>query len=279
MKKIMRIRKGRIEYRDEGKNTDRTILILHGGHSTCDTQVPHMDVLLKLGYRVIVPSRPGYGRTSQKAGKTTEKAVESILILLDNLSIEKTVVMACSAGGRTALQLAGRYPERVEKLVLYCAVTKNPWPESMARVFAYAMMNPLVVYLFWPLFRTSARVFPMATLTSIMSGLTTLDPKTVVGNMTKEQQTAALAYLCECRASRGFLSDIKHHGGDPRRITAPTLVIHSRFDGSNVFSHAEYSVQHIAKAELFEVPAESHLMWISPEKGSIESKLKDFLMS
>jgi len=54
--------------------------------------------------------------------------------------------MACSSGGRMALQLAGRHPERVNKLVLYCAVAKNSWPESKARVFAYALMNPLVVH-------------------------------------------------------------------------------------------------------------------------------------
>ncbi|MBN1993768.1 MAG: hypothetical protein JW953_13795, partial [Anaerolineae bacterium] len=99
----------------------------------------------------------------------------------------------------------------------------------------------------------------------------------VVSRMTAEQQTLALKFITECRSGTGFWADLKHRSGDLGRITAPTLIIHSRFDGSVDFSHAEYTAQHIPHAQLFEVPAESHLMWFGPAHAQIEAKLTEFL--
>ena len=277
MKNIIQSTQGLIEYREEGAATGPAMLILNGGHTNCDSLVANLDVLLNLGYRIIIPSRPGYGRTPLSTGKTTEEAADAIVALLDELGIEKASVMAISAGGRTALQLAGRHPARVEKLILQCALSRDDWLDGKSTVAIYTMFNPITEGAFWTIFRAIARVYPTQALKSMMSNLTTLEVDQVLSHMTAEQRALALKLICESRSGSGFLADIKHRSGDLSRITAPTLVIHSRFDGSVDFSHAEYSAQHIQDAELLTVPAESHFMWFGPANIDIEVKLAEFL--
>jgi pimeloyl-ACP methyl ester carboxylesterase len=144
-------------------------------------------------------------------------------------------------------------------------------------VAAYAMFNPITEGALWAVFRAIARVYPTQTLKSMMSNLTSLDVDQVMNHMTAEQQTLALKFISESRSGSGFLADMKHRSGDLSRITAPALIIHSRFDGSVDFSHAEYSAQHIPHAELFAAPAESHFMWFGPAGVDIEVKLTEFL--
>jgi pimeloyl-ACP methyl ester carboxylesterase len=277
MKEIVQTSKGTIEFRIEGPETGPAMLILNGGHTNCDSLVANLPLLFELGYRVIIPSRPGYGRTPLATGRTTEEAAEAMAALLDYLGLEKTSVMAISAGGRTALQLAGRHPGRVEKLILQCALSRGDWLNTQATLAAYAMFNPITEGAFWAIFRAIARAYPTQTLKSMMGNLTTLDVNQVMSRMTAEQQALALKYITECRSGSGFVADMKHRSGDLSRITAPTLIIHSRFDGSVDFSHAEYAAQRIQKAELFDAPAESHLMWFGPAGTDIESKLIEFL--
>ena len=277
MKNIVKTNQGMIEYRIEGPETGPAMLILNGGHTNCDSLVANLDLLLSLGYRVIIPSRPGYGRTPLSTGKTTEEAADAMVALLDELGIEKASVMAISAGGRTALQLAGRHPTRVDKLILQCALSRDDWLDAKSKVAAYTMFNPVTEGVFWAIFRVMARAYPTQMLKSMIANLTTLDVDQVLSHMTAEQQALALQFISESRSGSGFFADIKHRSGDLSRITPPTLIIHSRFDGSNDFSHAEYSAQYIQNAELFEVPAESHLMWFGPADTDIEAKLAEFL--
>jgi len=277
MNNIIQTTQGIIEYREKGAATGPAMLVLNGGHINCDSLVANLDLLLNLGYRVIIPSRPGYGRTPLSTGKTTEEAADAMVALLDGLGIEKTSVMAISAGGRTALQLAGRHPARVEKLILQCALSHDYWPEPITKIIAYVLFNPLTEGAFWTVFRWIARSNPTGTLKMMMKNLTTLNPDEVVNHMTAEQQAMTLQMITESRSGAGFLNDVKHRSGDLSRITAPTFIVHSRFDGGVDFTHAEYSARHIRQAQLFEVPAESHLMWFGPANIAIEARLAEFL--
>jgi pimeloyl-ACP methyl ester carboxylesterase len=95
--------------------------------------------------------------------------------------------------------------------------------------------------------------------------------------MSPEQQRAALAFLLASRSGSGFLYDIHHHCGDLGRITAPTLIIASQYDGSVDLTHARYAADHIPDAELHICPAESHLLWFSLCNSDVEEKMRAFL--
>jgi hypothetical protein len=65
----------------------------------------------------------------------------------------------------------------------------------------------------------------------MMASLTCLDPEQVIHTMSRDQQQAALAFLLASRSGSGFLHDINHQCGDLSRITAPTLILESKYDG------------------------------------------------
>jgi pimeloyl-ACP methyl ester carboxylesterase len=119
----------------------------------------------------------------------------------------------------------------------------------------------------------------LAVLKAMMRSLTTLDPKVVVDTMSEEQRRAALAFLLPSRSGSGFLHDLRHVCGDLGRITAPTLILESKYDGSKDPFHAAYAADHIPKADLFVIPAESHLMWFSSYNEIIEEKMRAFLLT
>jgi pimeloyl-ACP methyl ester carboxylesterase len=277
MNRIAQTARGPIEYRVIGQG--EPVLVLNGGHTDCSSPLGHQRFFTEHGYQLIIPSRPGYGKTPSSTGRAAEAFADALIMLLDHLGPRQVIVLGISAGGRTALQLAGRHPGRVSKVILQNAVTGGKFPAPLTRIGAYVAFNPWVEGLTWAAFRWMAGVAPRAALTTMMGSLTTLDPRVVVSTMSPSQRRAALAFLRGSRSGSGFLHDLGHVCGDLGRISAPTLIIESKYDGSKDPSHATYAADNIPNAELFISPAESHLMWFSSYNDAIEAKMLAFLQS
>jgi pimeloyl-ACP methyl ester carboxylesterase len=275
MNSVAHTEHGPIEYRVVGQGP--AVLALNGGHTNAASPLGHECFFVEQGYQLIIPSRPGYGNTPSGAGKTAEAFADALVGLLDHLRLERVLVLGISAAGPTALQFAGRHPERVNCLVLQNAVTGARFPGRMTRLGAYVVFNRWTERWTWAAFRTFAHVAPQRALISIMGSLSSLDPTQVVATMSQEQRRAALSFLLASRSGSGFLHDLHHHCGDLARITAPTLVIASQYDGSVDLTHARYAADHIPHAQLFVCSAESHLLWFSPHNIDVEEQMRVFL--
>jgi pimeloyl-ACP methyl ester carboxylesterase len=274
---LARTKQGLIEYRSVGQGP--AVLVLNGGHTNCHSPLGHETFFREQGYQLIVPSRPGYGRTPSSTGKTAEAFADALVSLLDFLQLDQVIVVGISAAGPTALQLAGRYPERVSKVILQNAATDGRYASGMIRLGTYVLFNPLLERVIWAAFRGFGRVAPQAALKSMMGGLTCLPIDQVMATMGPDRQQAALAFLQASRSGSGFLHDIHHHCGDLSRVTAPVLVITSKYDGLVDASHATYVQSHIHQTQLFVSEAESHLMWFSAHNHEIQSRMRLFLQS
>src|SRR5262245_54656550 len=76
------------------------------------------------GYSVVRYDRLGVGlsdREVRAADLTLEGDVELLRAVLDELSIETGVLVGGSSGGCAAIAFAARFPERVDRLLLYGA--------------------------------------------------------------------------------------------------------------------------------------------------------------
>lgn len=270
-------RHGLIEYRITGEGP--TLLILNGGHTSCTSPLGHEHFFLSQGYRLLIPSRPGYGKTPSSTGKTAASFADALVSLLDVLHIDTVMVVGISAGGPTALQLAGRHPDRVTRLMLQQAVTGRPFPTGLTRIGTYLVFNRWIEAGTWAAFRTFGRMAPQAALKTMLKSLSTLDPDQILKAMSPEQQQAMLRFLLACRSGSGFLHDIHHQCGDLHRIVAPTLIITSRYDGSIDASHGHYAATHIPHATSFVSEAESHLLWFSSHNAKVEEAMRDFFAS
>lgn len=277
MSHLVRTVLGLIEYRSVGQGP--AVLVLNGGHTNCHSPLGHEAFFLAQGYQLIIPSRPGYGRTPSSTGKRAEAFADALVSLLDHLQLDQVIVVGISAGGPTALQLAGRHPERVSKVMLQNAATDGRYASGMIRFLTYLFFNPVLEGMVWAAFRGFGRVAPRAALKSLMWGLTCLSIDQVLSAMSPDQQQAALALLQASRSGSGFLHDIQHQCGDLSRVRAPVFVITSKYDGLVDSSHAVYVEKHIPQAQLFISEAESHLMWFSRHNQEIQARMQVFLHS
>jgi pimeloyl-ACP methyl ester carboxylesterase len=96
------------------------VILLHGQPGSAadwDSVVP----LLVSDFSVLVPDRPGYGRTGGPAAGFAGNAT-AVLDLLDHLKITRAIAVGHSWGGGVALALAEAAPGRVTGLVLAASV-------------------------------------------------------------------------------------------------------------------------------------------------------------
>jgi 3-oxoadipate enol-lactonase len=103
------------------------VVLLHpgvGDSRVWDPVVPGLD-----GMRVVRYDVRGFGRS---AAPTTEYSlVADLTAVLDQLALERVLLVGCSMGGGTALDLALTDPARVHGLVLLCpGVPGFPMPEE-----------------------------------------------------------------------------------------------------------------------------------------------------
>src|SRR5713226_889844 len=137
---LARTKLGLIEYRSVGQGP--AVLVLNGGHTNCHSPLGHEAFFLQQGFQLIIPSRPGYSRTPSSTGKRAEAFADALMSLLDLLQLDQVIVVGISAGGPTALQLAGRHPERVSKVILQNAATDGRYASGMIRFLTYLFFNP-----------------------------------------------------------------------------------------------------------------------------------------
>ncbi|MBB6036273.1 alpha/beta fold hydrolase [Phytomonospora endophytica] len=89
--------------------------------SVCDRRMwdPQWQTLIDAGFRVTRFDFQGFGETPVPTGPWN--ASEDVIALLDSLGIGRFHAVGASFGGRVAHQLAARWPDRVEKLLLLCS--------------------------------------------------------------------------------------------------------------------------------------------------------------
>lgn len=109
------------------------LLCIHGLGGTKASFMTTVSALAPLGHRVIAIDLPGFGDSSKPftGGFDAIWYSELIVDLMDEMGIERASFAGNSMGGRIALELGIREPERVEKLVLLAPalawLKERPW--------------------------------------------------------------------------------------------------------------------------------------------------------
>ncbi len=266
---------GPVEYTWRGNGP--VILVSHGTSSNCFS-VDGTAPLLEAGFSVLTPSRPGYGRTPLKVGPSAAQAAEAMVALLDCLKAETCSVMAISGGGPTGVALAANHPGRLRRLALMEAITR---PEDRVNEPAYQSQKSFygpMHGMYWSMLGLVSRMSPAGMARQTMALFSTHDPDEVVSQLTP-QDIVAICRFYQGRSSRaGAISDLAHSvGGELLQcVTAPTLIIHSREDKSVPFSHAEWSLAHIAGSKLCESGLTGHFYWVGPDYERVSRELITF---
>ena len=229
------------------------VLMIHGTPGGHD-QGFFAEFLVSAGFSIIAPSRPGYLRTPLATGSSWSGQADAVASLLDALEIDRAPVYGASGGGPTMIHLAARHPDRVQALMLECAIS-GPLSVDVPAFVLRLLTSTLAVWFQLHLFRR----FPTTVLRGLLSQESTLskaDRKRLADEIA--ESPTDLDYVRELmlsttpsdRRRAGLDNDLAlFERADPfpfDGVRCPTLVVHGTADGDVPFEHAERSQREIA---------------------------------
>ncbi|MEA2307628.1 MAG: hypothetical protein QOH43_4908 [Solirubrobacteraceae bacterium] len=147
------------------------VLLLHGLGAAKTSFFDTAAALRHEGYRVHAIDLPGFGSSSKPAFApyTARWFAETVIDLLDALDIDRTHLIGNSMGGRVALEVALRAPERVGGLGLLCpavAFVRRGWHPVVKLLrpefglLPHRIRRSLVAEHLWSLFADPDRLDP-----------------------------------------------------------------------------------------------------------------------
>ena len=103
------------------------VIFLHGWGGNSSAFSLSADMLKRSGYRAITPDFRGFGDSAEPdSPRGVPEYADDILSLMERDGISEAVLVGHSFGGRVALEIAAKHPERVRGLVLVDAAGLKP---------------------------------------------------------------------------------------------------------------------------------------------------------
>jgi 2-hydroxy-6-oxonona-2,4-dienedioate hydrolase len=251
---------GSIELMDVGSGFP--VLSIHGTGGGFDQGLALADGLLDAGYRVIAPSRFGYLGAPIPERTDALAQAEAFAELLDQLAVDRAIVMGASAGAITALAFAERYPERTAALLLMVPAFYPPEqaaPEPWSPIRTWAVNTALRSdFLFW----AGMRLAPTGMVTTVLATDRDLIDAANPQERARLDRLLAMILPISARAD-GLLLDAQNTASPPEigldDIHAPTFIASAEDDHYRTADSARMLAGGIAGAELFITPDGGHV--------------------
>lgn len=148
----------RLHVLDKGHKNAPTILLIHGLSGQMHHFLYGVADLLGAQYRVIVVDRPGSGYSFRPNGISAaiSNQADTMALLINELKLNKPIVVGHSFGGAVALALAQRHPQLVSGLALIAPLSHEPKavssafaalsvPKLFQKVFSQTLALPLTM--------------------------------------------------------------------------------------------------------------------------------------
>jgi 2-hydroxy-6-oxonona-2,4-dienedioate hydrolase len=266
---------GTIEFLDVGEGIP--VLVSHGTMGGWDHGYMMADRLLGLGYRLIVPSRFGYLKSSMPSDSDFETQADCFAYLLDKLGIQKVAVLGLSAGGVPAMSFALKYSEKASGLILVSTALqtesapeiKQALPVS-AKVYQWFLKSDFR-------FRLILRIFPE--MAQNLLGVTKQNVAMVSSEEYDFVKQFTKAFLPVSARFTGWLNDSKNLNLPAtlpiEMIKTPTLVISAQDDCLAPHSWSRIVSDKIPGAQLITHTTGGHL--ILGHTKTNRHKLRNFI--
>jgi pimeloyl-ACP methyl ester carboxylesterase/DNA-binding CsgD family transcriptional regulator len=198
------------------------------------------------GYSVVRYDRLGVGMSDREIGPedlSLERDVAMLEAVLDELAWERAVVIGGSSGGCAAIAFAARFPDRVERLLLYGAYADGGSiaPEQVRAAVVGAVRSH------WGLgSRVLADVF--------LGDAGTPEHE----RFARFQRAATSAETAATLLELTYRNDVR---GELARVQAPTLVLHRRSDRAIPYRLGRELAAAIPGAALVPLEGSAHFPW------------------
>ncbi len=251
------------------------VLFFHGGHGNCREDLWHKGFDLRR-YRLITPSRPGYGKTPLLPETSPETTAALFALLLEELAIAQCLVVGVSAGGPAAIAFAALFSEKCRGLILISAVME-PWLQPTDKTYqrALKLFSPRRQKWSWRAFRWFYRLAPRTAAKTMFKELSSYQRPEIF-----ESEIAELRQMLFKQGSgAGFLQDLRQDPdpGLPALIDAPTLILYSHYDAVVNAQHPSGALQGIRNAQLHCFHNRwGHLLYLGAESEPVIEKVQLF---
>jgi pimeloyl-ACP methyl ester carboxylesterase len=140
----MRLKDGRwLSYAVYGDHSGKPLLYFHGMPGSRLLHPPE-DVTAKMGVRLIIVERPGFGRSDFLPARTLLGWADDVVELADGLGLERFPLVGISAGGPFAAACACRIPHRLTLVGMVGSVGPLEVPGSMKEMPPVRVFSALV---------------------------------------------------------------------------------------------------------------------------------------
>jgi pimeloyl-ACP methyl ester carboxylesterase len=251
---------GPIEYAERG--TGIPLLSIHGAGGGYDQGLTLADDLVGDGFQVIAPSRFGYLRTPVPPDASPAAQADAHAALLSKLNVSKAIVVGVSAGARSAIEFAIKYPNRVTALILVVPGTYSPASPvsveaSRGSRFVVRVVNAGADFAWWAM----EKIAPSALIRFVG-----VRPELVTATARAAAQDRVMSFVRSVEPLSRRFPGIKVDSTSVLRelplqeITAPTLIVSARDDLFNTLPAAEFAASRISNAELVVYDTGGHLL-------------------
>jgi pimeloyl-ACP methyl ester carboxylesterase len=255
---IVRTAAGPVEVAVSGAGP--AVLLVHGTPGSWRQLVP-IGEALAAEHSVVLPSRPGYGRTPVATGRTPDEQAHAYAAVLDALAVERAVVVGVSGGGPSAAAFAARHPERTTGLVLCCALAIERFAVPTAlRVALLPGLGELLAALSrWRRRRQLAD--PVVLERLVRRELAPAELEAFDDDMRVAVVRFLHSHLDAPAGLAGFRNDVaqvRTKAPGAASIHVPTLVLHGDADTVVPLAHGRAYAEAIAGATFEVVPGAGH---------------------
>ncbi|MDP9415734.1 MAG: alpha/beta hydrolase [Pseudomonadota bacterium] len=131
-----------------GPGTAPPIVLVHGLGLSSRSMTPLGRRLAALGYQVVAPDMPGFGRSPRPAGSAwpagpnVREQADQLLAWMDARGIDRAILIGNSVGVQVCVEVAVRFPQRVAQLILV-GPTPDPRYRSMLKQYPLVLQNQL----------------------------------------------------------------------------------------------------------------------------------------
>jgi pimeloyl-ACP methyl ester carboxylesterase/DNA-binding CsgD family transcriptional regulator len=202
------------------------------------------------GFRLVRYDRPGVGLSDREIPpeeSTLEREVELLGAMLDVLGCERATLFGGSSGGATAIAFAARFPDRVERLLLYGTYADGA---AIAPVeVRQAILNAVRSH--WGLgSRLLADVF--------LGDEGSAERERFAQAQRESSDAETAAVLLE----QIYATDIRSQLG---RVSAPTVIVHRRHDRAIPYELGRQVAAGIQQAALVPLEGNAHFPWFGDD--------------
>jgi pimeloyl-ACP methyl ester carboxylesterase len=265
----------RLEYRVTGQ-LDGPAVVFHTGTPGATVDFSAVTAAATaLGLRLVGYSRPGYGRSTERPGRSVGDVAEDVTALLDELGVDEFRAFGWSGGGPHALACAALLPDRCRATALLASVAPYAargldWMDGMDQSnvdeFTATLAGVDALDAFLQPFVESLRKITGPALAEEFGGLlSSVDKAAVTGTFAEE-----LALSIRGAVENGIagwrdddLAFARDWGFGLSGVSVPVAVWQGRQDRMVPYAHGEWLAAEIPTAEAHLFEDEGHVSLIA----------------